>query len=129
VPAHKIVIGHSCGTGDFSYHAGVARGGSYLGFDRFGLDMIQPDAERVASLARLIGAGYGRQVVVSHDSVWCWNGQPAPREALEQMEKVWNPTHFLTRIAPRLRDAGVTDAQIDALLLDNPRRFFAGEAL
>ena len=129
VPAHKIVIGHSCGTGDFSYHAVVARGGSYLGFDRFGLDMILPDAERVASLARLIGAGYGRQVVVSHDSVWCWNGQPAPREALEQMEKVWNPTHFLTRIAPRLRDAGVTDAQIDALLLDNPRRFFAGEAL
>jgi predicted metal-dependent phosphotriesterase family hydrolase len=44
------------------------------------------------------------------------------------MAKVWNATHFLTRIAPRLRDGGATDAQIDALLLDNPRRFFAGEA-
>ena len=71
----------------------------------------------------------GRQIVVSHDSVWCWNGMPIPSAIQEQMAKIWNPTHFLTRIAPQLRDAGVPDAQIDALLLDNPRRFFAGEAL
>jgi phosphotriesterase-related protein len=129
VPAHRIVIGHSCGTGETAYHTKIAERGSYLGFDRFGLDMLQPDEERVAALARLVEAGFGRQIVVSHDSVWCWNGQPAPPEALAQMEKVWNPSHFLTRIAPRLRDAGVEDAQIEALLVDNPRRFFAGEAL
>jgi phosphotriesterase-related protein len=54
---------------------------------------------------------------------------PFPIAIQEQMEKTWNPTHFITRIVPQLRDAGVTDAQIDALLLDNPRRFFAGEPL
>jgi phosphotriesterase-related protein len=129
VPAHRIVIGHSCGTGDTDYHTGIARAGSYLGFDRFGLDMLQPDGERIAALLRLIEAGFGRQVVVSHDSVWCWRGQPADPALLAQMEKVWNPSHFLTRIAPRLRDAGASDAQIEALLVDNPRRFFAGEAL
>jgi len=129
VPAHRIVIGHSCGSGDTAYHTKIAKNGSYLGFDRFGLDMLQPDEERVAALARLVEAGFGRQIVVSHDSVWCWNGQPAPPEALAQMEKVWNPSHFLTRIAPRLREAGVSDAQIETLLVDNPRRFFAGEAL
>jgi phosphotriesterase-related protein len=129
VPAHRIVIGHSCGTGDTAYHTKIARGGSYLGFDRFGLDMLQPDTERVAALARLVKGGFGRQIVVSHDSVWCWKGEPAPRAALEQMEKVWNPTHFCTRIAPRLKEQGVTDAQVEALLVDNPRRFFAGEAL
>lgn len=129
VPAHRIVIGHSCGSGDTAYHTEIAKNGSYLGFDRFGLDMLQPDEERVAALARLVEAGFGRQIVVSHDSVWCWNGQPAPPEALIQMEKVWNPSHFLTRIAPRLREAGVEDAQIEALLVDNPRRFFAGEAV
>jgi phosphotriesterase-related protein len=32
VPAHRIVIGHSCGTSDHAYHLGIARGGSYLGF-------------------------------------------------------------------------------------------------
>jgi phosphotriesterase-related protein len=129
VPAHKIVIGHSCGTGDSAYHTRVARRGSYLGFDRFGLDMLQPDAERVASLARLIGAGYRPPDRGIARLGLVLERPAAPREALEQMEKIWNPTHFLTRIAPRLRDAGVADAQIDALLLDNPRRFFAGEAL
>jgi phosphotriesterase-related protein len=129
VPAHRIVIGHSCGTSDHAYHLQIARGGSYLGFDRFGLDVLHPDAERVKALAALVRAGAGDRVVVSHDSVWCWRGQPFPKAVEEAMTKVWNPTHFSTRIVPRLLEAGVTQAQIDALLVDNPRRFFAGEKL
>ena len=128
VPAHRIVIGHSCGTGDHAYHMKIAERGSYLGFDRFGLDMLQPDTERVAALLRLVRAGRGRQVVVSHDTVWCWRGEPIPSaEILSQMEKVWTPTHFLTRIVPKLRDGGASESDIEALLVDNPRRFFAGE--
>ena len=45
------------------------------------------------------------------------------------MEESWNPTHFLTRIVPMLREGGATDVQIEALLVENPRRFFAGDAL
>ena len=71
VAPHRIVIGHSCGTDDHAYHLRIAAGGSYLGFDRFGLDMLQPDAKRVDSLLRLLRAGRGAQVVVSHDTVWC----------------------------------------------------------
>ena len=52
VLAHRIVIGHSCGTSDHGYHMGIAREGSYLGFDRFGLGLLHPDEERVASLAK-----------------------------------------------------------------------------
>jgi len=130
VPAHRIVIGHSCGTSDHAYHLQIARGGSYLGFDRFGIEMIRPDAERVKALTRLIRAGAGDRVVVSHDSVWCWRGMPfADPKILEAAEQIWNPLHFTRRIAPQLRAEGVTDAQLTALLEDNPRRFFAGEKL
>lgn len=130
VAPHRIVIGHSCGTSDTDYHLRITQGGSYLGFDRFGLDVLQPDDERVEALLRLIGSGAGSHVVVSHDSVWCWRGMPIPTAALQaSMETVWKPTHFLDVIAPRLRDGGASEAQIDALLVDNPRRFFAGEAL
>jgi len=129
VPAHRIVIGHSCGTSDTEYHLGIARGGSYLGFDRFGLDMIHPDAERVAALARLIERGAGDRVVVSHDSVWCWQGQPFPPQILEAVTPVWNPSHFSLRVVPMLKDAGVGDDAIERLLVDNPRAFFAGEKL
>jgi phosphotriesterase-related protein len=129
VPPHRIVIGHSCGTSDHAYHMRIARGGSYLGFDRFGLDMLHPDEERVASLATLVSAGAGDRVVVSHDSVWCWRGQPFPAEVERAMAQHWNPSHFSLRVVPRLKERGVSDAQIDALLVDNPRRFFAGEKL
>jgi phosphotriesterase-related protein len=129
VPAHRIVIGHSCGSSDHAYHLKIARGGSYLGFDRFGLDVLHPDAERVTSLAGLVKAGAGDRVVVSHDSVWCWGGQPIPPEVQAGMSQTWNPSHFSKRVVPQLLDAGVTQAQIDQLLVDNPRRFFAGEKL
>ena len=130
VAPHKIVIGHSCGTSDHDYHERIAQGGSYLGFDRFGLDFVQPDTERVASLLRLIARGAGDRVVVSHDSVWCWRGAPVPDPAVfEAMSQVWNPLHFSRRIAPMLREGGATDEQIEALLVDNPRRYFTGETL
>jgi phosphotriesterase-related protein len=131
VPAHRIVIGHSCGTSDHAYHLAIARGGSYLGFDRFGLDMLHPDAERIRSLLALIGKGAGDRVVVSHDSVWCWRGTPIPREVTlgGAGAASWHPLHFLRDVAPALRAGGATDAQVQALLVDNPRRFFAGEKL
>jgi phosphotriesterase-related protein len=128
VPAHRIIIGHSCGSSDFDYHSRILANGSYLGFDRFGIEMLMPDRVRIASLLRLLEAGRGRQVVVSHDSVWCWRGEPIPDPALlQEALAVWQPNHFFERIVPRLRDGGATQEQIDALLIENPRCFFTGE--
>ncbi len=127
VPAHRIIIGHSCGTSDHDYHQKIVAGGSYLGFDRFGLDAVHPDTERVGAVMKLIEAGAGGHLVVSHDSVWCWRGQPFPPEIYAEAIKVWNPSHFFERIVPQLEERGATAAQIEALLVDNPRAFFAGE--
>jgi phosphotriesterase-related protein len=130
VAAQRIVIGHSCGTTDHAYHLRIARGGSYLGFDRFGLDMLHPDAERTRALLRLLQAGAGDRVVVSHDSVWCWRGEPFGNlEAQRRFAELHTPLHFARNIVPKLREGGASEAQIRALTLDNPRRFFAGEKL
>jgi phosphotriesterase-related protein len=129
VPAHRIVVGHSCGSDCFDYHMKIAAGGSYLGFDRFGLEMVIPDRTRVASLAKVIGAGAGDRVVVSHDTVWCWLGTFLPEEKLPEMGINTDPLHFTNVITPQLLEAGVSQAQIDAMLTENPRRYFAGEAL
>ncbi len=130
VPANRIIIGHSCGTADHGYHMKIARGGSYLGFDRFGLDMIQSDDLRVASLAKVVEAGACAHVVVSHDTVWCWRGQPIPDpSAIAVVAPNWHPLHFTRNIVPRLREAGVTDQQIETMMVENPRRFFAGDAI
>jgi phosphotriesterase-related protein len=130
VGAHRIVIGHSCGTSDHAYHMGIARGGSYLGFDRFGLDALHPDAERTRSLLALIRAGAGDRVVVSHDSVWCWRGQPfGSAEAQRRFAESHTPLHWSRVIEPELRRQGASDSQIRALTVENPRRFFAGDKL
>jgi phosphotriesterase-related protein len=129
VPAHRIVIGHSCGSSDHDYHMDIVKGGSYLGFDRFGLEILQPDATRVASLLAILKKGAGSRVVVSHDTVWCWRGQPIPNtEAFAEMLAEWTPSHFFTGIVPQLLAGGATKEQIETLLVDNPRRFFADEA-
>ena len=57
-------------------------------------------------------------------------GQPFPRDMLAAMDPdiLFNPTHFHRNIIPRLLQRGATREQIDVMLRDNPRRYFAGEA-
>jgi phosphotriesterase-related protein len=78
----------------------------------------------------MIRAGAGDRLVVSHDSVWCWKGQPFPPGMLDNIgDDAFNPTFFERKIIPRLREEGVSDDEIDRLLVSNPRRFFEGEKL
>ena len=92
--------------------------------------MLQPDEVRVRSLVNVINAGAASRLVVSHDSVWCWRGSPIPDlQMFTQMSEVWNPTHFIQRIVPMLLDEGATEDDIELMLVENPRRFFAGEEL
>ena len=39
----------------------------------------------------------------------------------------WHPSHLFKNIIPALKRGGVTDAQIDTILIENPRSFFTGE--
>lgn len=130
VAPHKIIIGHSCGSSDHDYHMEILNAGSYLGFDRFGLDMLVPDEQRIAALLALLAKDQQRQLVLSHDSVWCTRGEPFPPEILAAVDTdvLFNPTHIHDHIIPRLLEAGASQAQIDTMLVDNPRRFFSGIA-
>ncbi|MEQ8841033.1 MAG: hypothetical protein RIB98_08630 [Acidimicrobiales bacterium] len=128
VPARRIVIGHSCGSTDTDYHLRIAGGGSYLGFDRFGIPTVADD-DRAAALARLVAAGAGDRIVVSHDSVWCWKGNPWPVALRSRIAEQFVPTRFDEEIVPKLTDLGVGDDDIHRLTHDNPRHFFEGVGL
>ncbi len=123
VDLKRVVIGHSCGSADLRYHVDMLDRGCTLGFDRFGLDILQPDRLRKAALIGLLGIGFHKQIVLSHDSVWCWRGRPMALPA--EIVPNWNPTHVFKNIVPALREAGVAKEKIDALLIDNPRRVFS----
>ena len=123
--ANRAIIGHSCGAGDMRYYLDVLRTGAYLGFDQFGLELAAPDDVRVASLVGLVHTGYAGQIVVAHDSVSCLVGRgwDFPPETLALLEN-WQPLHFIQKIVPRLLQSGVTQAHIDMMTIDNPRKIF-----
>lgn len=124
VPAHKIIIGHSCTSTKFAYHERILNGGSYLGFDQLGMETVLPDEVRAESLLRLIHAGWAGRLMLSHDSVWHWVGGPRMGCGVH---KNWRPVNFFERVAPMLYYGGATGEHIRTMLQDNPRRFFSGE--
>ena len=124
VDLRHVIVGHSCGSADLRYHVDLLDRGAYLGFDRFGLEFLQPDRLRLATLIGLLGIGFGHRLVLSHDTVWCWRGRPL--ELPPALIPNWNPTYVFKSIIPALRDAGVSEARIQSLLRDNPRRYFEG---
>src|SRR5215469_424904 len=120
-----VIIGHSCGASDLRYHTDMLDRGCTLGFDRFGLDFLHPDKLRLAALIGLIGVGYESQLVLSHDTVACWlgRGMDLPAEMAKLVQN-WTPTHVFKNILPALKRAGVTEAKIHTLMVENPRRYF-----
>lgn len=125
VDLQRVIIGHSCGSADLGYHRDMLDRGCFLGFDRFGLDFLHPDKLRLAALIGLLGVGYEKQIVLSHDSVWCWLGRglDLPPETAKLVEN-WKPTHVFQNIVPALKRAGVSEEKIRAMLVENPRRYF-----
>ena len=139
MPSHRCLIGHCCGNADPAYHARVVAGGSYIGFDRIGIARFQPDAVRADNLVRLVRAGRGAQVMMSQDRHCGWLGKFARQVTPEEQARIdalraagrWPPpyTYLFTDFLPMLRQRGLGDGEIFAMLDDNPRRFFAGEPL
>lgn len=125
VDLSHVIIGHSCGSSDLKYHTDMLDRGSFIGFDRFGLDFVHPDRLRLAALIGLVGVGFERQIVLSHDSVACWLGRGL--EITPQVARLvenWKPTHVFKNVVPALRKAGVAQEKIDTMLVENPRRYF-----
>ncbi|MBF6325019.1 phosphotriesterase family protein [Nocardia cyriacigeorgica] len=118
----KVVIGHSGDSTDLDYLCEIADAGSYLGMDRFGLDVLLPFEERVATVATLAERGYAEKMVLAHDAACFidWFSEEGKAAAVPN----WNFTHISDDVLPALRARGVTEEQITTMLVDNPRRYF-----
>ncbi len=120
----KVVLGHSGDTTDLDYLTELADAGCLLGMDRFGIDLITPFADRVATVAAMCARGYAESMVLSHDAA-CYIDW-FPPESVPRFAPSWHYLHVFDDVLPALRDRGVTDDQIDTMLVANPRRYFGG---
>lgn len=126
LPTSSLIVGHSCGSDDHPYQKSLADRGAYVGFDRFGLEQEVTDAVRTKNLKALVDAGHKDRVLVSHDSVNCWQGalgNTDPAELNKAMPN-WKMTHLFENIFPELKRMGMTDADFDHIVAANPRRYF-----
>jgi phosphotriesterase-related protein len=118
----KVVIGHSGDTTDVDYLCAVADAGSLLGMDRFGLDVLLPFEDRVATVLELLRRGYAERMVLAHDAS-CFIDWFDP-EAKRQVVPRWNYRHISEDVLPALLEGGATQDDIDTMLVHNPRTYF-----
>ncbi len=136
----RILIGHQDEQDDVAPIRKLAERGTFVGIDRVGLELLAPDERRADHVASLVGDGLTGHVCLSQDHI-CTLTAPRPsiyvaperREAraamAEQIE--WQVTgrpftYLVTDFVPRLLERGVTDADVEMMLVDNPRRLLAG---
>ena len=125
VKPEKIIIGHMCGNASLEYQMSVIDKGVNVGFDRWGIDFIFPDNLRKATLLGLLGLGFANRVVLSHDCSARKLGRSFELpDFVQALIANWNYTHIFEHIIPQLKQAGVTDAQVGQMLVENPRRIF-----
>jgi len=120
----QVVMGHSGDTADLDYLATLADAGCLLGMDRFGLDILLPFLQRVDTVAELARRGYADRMVLSHDAS-CYIDWFRP-DLIPAFAPNWHYGHLFDDVLPALRERGVTDDQIETMLVANPRRYFSG---
>lgn len=122
VDLSRVIIGHSGDTDDIDYLLRLIGRGSYIGMDRFGLDMILPTDRRVATIARLCEMGYAEKMVLSHDASCYFDWFDAA--LVQQTAPNWHFNFISDHVIPALRQAGVSEEQTRTMTVDNPRRIF-----
>jgi phosphotriesterase-related protein len=122
VDLSRVVIGHSGDTTNIEYLEELIANGSYLGMDRFGIDVILSFEDRVQTVAKLCERGHADKMVLSHDAA-CFNDW-LPERDLPAVLPRWNYLHIHNDVIPALKKQGVTDQQIETMLVHNPRKIF-----
>jgi phosphotriesterase-related protein len=127
VDLSRVMIGHSNETTDLGYLEAIIDAGSYLGWDRCGLHLTVPLDAQLDTLAKLCERGYADRVMLSHDKAsfmdWFTSAE------LEFAVPDWHYGYIHGGLLPGLRERGVTDDQIEQMLVRNPRAFFWGPGM
>ncbi len=109
---------HTQAEPDFELHLEMAHRGAWLEYDAIGNSEWQTDEYYVEHILRLLDAGLGSHLLLSHDRGWydpaiSGGGVPKPY------------SYIADEFLPKLRTAGVDEETIHQLTQGNPFRAFA----
>jgi phosphotriesterase-related protein len=130
VDLSRVQIAHTGDTDDLDYIERVLDKGVFIGLDRWGLDLYLPMEPRYKTFAELLRRGHTDRLLLAQD--FCATIDWFPEEAVQGlldggMIHNWSMTLLWEEVFPRLKEEGsLTDDQLDAMLVDNARRWLAG---
>jgi phosphotriesterase-related protein len=108
---------HTQADEDFDLHLEIASRGAWLEYDSIGWDWT-PEETFLENIPRLLDAGFGDQLMLSHDAGWYDPSQPGGGDA--------KPYTYLSEVfIPKLREIGLDEANIQQLTHINPFDAFA----
>jgi len=115
-PQH-MAIGHVCCLDDTTAEIPkrLAKRGVFVGFDRVTIPIV-PDAQKVTTILAFLEAGYVDQLLLSSDFA---NGRALKKNGGPGIAQT------VTAFGPMLVKAGVSEATLKHILVDNSRRFLA----
>jgi phosphotriesterase-related protein len=123
VPAQAIQIAHIGDCDDLDAIERVLERGTFIGMDRYGLDFFCPSARRNEVVAALCERGHTERMMLSHDS--CATLDWYPPGLVDALAPRWKPTLLFEEELPALAGLGVSDEQVDTMLVANPARWLA----
>ena len=126
----RVKIDHSNDTTDTDYLKWILDQGCFLGLDRYPGRLVSPHM-RTVTLKRLMDMGYSERLCPSHDCICLHihNEQADGSIPAEHAFTASNPDQYLymhRHVIPELLQMGATQADIDMLFIDNPKRLFEG---
>ena len=126
VDLSKVQIAHTGDTDDLDYIERLLEKGVYIGMDRYGLELFLPIEKRNATVTALLERGYADRMFLSQD--FCATIDWYPVEAAEQLlaagaVKGWSMTLVFDEVIPALHEAGMTDDQLQTMMVENPQRW------
>lgn len=117
----RIVLGHSGDSTDCDHLSELADAGFVLGMDRFGVNLNTTFEARADTLIEMVRRGYAQRMVLSHDAA-CYLDwiDPTVFPLLDQ----WHYTHLFDDVIPYVLERGITQDEVDTMLVDVPRDLF-----
>jgi predicted metal-dependent phosphotriesterase family hydrolase len=116
VAPHHVIIGHLGDRRDISLLLPIAERGAFLGIDNIGYHDYQKEERRAQNVIELIAAGFRAQVLLSMDIATLNDLHSYGGKGFD---------YLLRTFIPLLRALGATDEDVQALLVENPRRALA----
>ena len=121
----KVQVAHTGDTDDLDYIEQLLETGCWIGMDRYGLDIFLPTGQRNETVLALLERGYADRMFLSQDycSTIDWFAPEVQAYLKANEVPDWSMTFLFERVIPELEERGMTEEQLDQMMVQNPKRW------